>query len=290
MAAKKNPFFDKVLPTLYSVGAAVVIFGAWAKILHKDFADIMLTIGLLTEAAIFLTFAFQSYFQDSSEYEWEKVYPELAADYKGPSGNRTEGKGLGQLDAALASSQINADTFESLKKGIQNLSDTAGKMSDLGAATLATKSYTDNMNAAAGSINAYAETLKTAQGSVTATNESLKSTSTVIADLNKAFQNSIGSINEISQSNTETRDFRNQLGELSKKISALSAAYDNELQDTSKHLKSMNALYGNINNVMETMAEAGKDSQQFKNELNKLNASVSSLNSVYGSMLSAMKS
>ena len=68
MAAKKSVFFDKVLPTLYSVGAAVVIFGAWAKILHKDFADIMLTIGLLTEAVIFLTFAFQSYFQDNDFY------------------------------------------------------------------------------------------------------------------------------------------------------------------------------------------------------------------------------
>lgn len=62
MAGKKSAFFDKILPTLYSVGAAVVIFGAWAKILHKDFADIMLTIGLLTEAVIFLSFAFQTFF------------------------------------------------------------------------------------------------------------------------------------------------------------------------------------------------------------------------------------
>ena len=49
---------EKYVNIIVSVGAAVVIFGAWAKILHKSFADIMLTIGLLTEAAIFLLYAY----------------------------------------------------------------------------------------------------------------------------------------------------------------------------------------------------------------------------------------
>ncbi|MFN5930822.1 MAG: GldL-related protein, partial [Sphingobacteriales bacterium] len=39
---------NKYVNIFVSIGAAVVIFGAWAKILHKSFADIMLTIGLLT--------------------------------------------------------------------------------------------------------------------------------------------------------------------------------------------------------------------------------------------------
>jgi hypothetical protein len=43
---------------IVSVGAAVVLFGAWAKLLHKSFADTMLTVGLLTECAIFLLYAF----------------------------------------------------------------------------------------------------------------------------------------------------------------------------------------------------------------------------------------
>ena len=49
---------DRIVNTLVCAGAAVVIFGAWAKILHKPFADTMLTVGLLTEAAIFLLYAF----------------------------------------------------------------------------------------------------------------------------------------------------------------------------------------------------------------------------------------
>jgi hypothetical protein len=57
MAAQSKQL-EKIINTVVSVGAAVVIFGAWAKILHKSYADIMLTVGLLTEAAIFLIYAF----------------------------------------------------------------------------------------------------------------------------------------------------------------------------------------------------------------------------------------
>jgi hypothetical protein len=44
---------DKIINTVFSLGAAVVIFGAWGKLEHKDFGDQALTAGLLTETAIF---------------------------------------------------------------------------------------------------------------------------------------------------------------------------------------------------------------------------------------------
>lgn len=45
--------FDKIINTLFSLGAAIVIFGAWAKIETKEFGDTALTAGLMTETAIF---------------------------------------------------------------------------------------------------------------------------------------------------------------------------------------------------------------------------------------------
>ena len=57
MASGVSPATNRLVNIVVCVGAAVVIFGAWAKILHKSFADIMLTVGLLTEAAIFLIYA-----------------------------------------------------------------------------------------------------------------------------------------------------------------------------------------------------------------------------------------
>jgi hypothetical protein len=44
---------DKIINTVFSFGAAVVIFGAWGKLEHATFGDRALTAGLLTETAIF---------------------------------------------------------------------------------------------------------------------------------------------------------------------------------------------------------------------------------------------
>jgi len=49
--------FDKIINTAFSLGAAIVIFGAWAKIEHKDYGSTALTIGLLTETGIFFIYA-----------------------------------------------------------------------------------------------------------------------------------------------------------------------------------------------------------------------------------------
>jgi hypothetical protein len=42
--------------TVYSFAAAVVIFGAWAKLEHKEYGSLALTAGLLTEVAIFFLY------------------------------------------------------------------------------------------------------------------------------------------------------------------------------------------------------------------------------------------
>jgi hypothetical protein len=45
--------FENLLNVVTSFGAAIVIIGAWQKITHQPSANIFLTVGLLTEAAIF---------------------------------------------------------------------------------------------------------------------------------------------------------------------------------------------------------------------------------------------
>lgn len=49
---------QRVFNILYSIGASIVILGALFKILHFDVADIMLIIGMGTEAVIFFLSAF----------------------------------------------------------------------------------------------------------------------------------------------------------------------------------------------------------------------------------------
>ncbi len=59
-------FYRVVIPKATSVGAAVVVVGALFKIEHLPFAGEMLTVGLLTEAFIFLLGLFQPCFATRS--------------------------------------------------------------------------------------------------------------------------------------------------------------------------------------------------------------------------------
>ena len=58
MSAGVSKSTEKLVNIIVCVGAAVVIFGAWQKITHQRLADFFLTAGLLTEALIFIVYAF----------------------------------------------------------------------------------------------------------------------------------------------------------------------------------------------------------------------------------------
>ncbi len=268
MAANSNGtslFWDKIIPFFYGAGASVVILGALGKIMHYDWANFMLPIGLGTEALIFLIYAFQSIIRPSAEYQWEKVYPELSDDFQGELPKRsvaTQGAGLtAKMDDMLANAKITPDILDGLKNGIQSLTGQVSKMTDLSDATVATSDYAKNV--------------KTASGQVTA--------------MNTAYGTAISAMNSMGDATKDAQEYRSQFGKITQNMGALNAVYELELQDTNKHLKAMNAFYGNLTTAMKDMSDASKEAQQFKSEMSKLTNNLTSLNNVYGSMLSAMK-
>ena len=97
---------------VYGFGAAIVIVGALFKILHWPGANAMLTIGLLTEAGIFVISAFEPVHMDP---DWSLVYPELAGgeptDKKKSTGSVSQ-----QLDSMLAQAKIGPELIETLKQ------------------------------------------------------------------------------------------------------------------------------------------------------------------------------
>lgn len=58
----------------YSIGAAIVIWGALFKILHLPGGSTLLCIGMGTEIAMFILTAFD---RPPKEYAWEDVFPVL---------------------------------------------------------------------------------------------------------------------------------------------------------------------------------------------------------------------
>jgi len=61
----------------YSIGAAVVIWGALFKILHLPGGNALLSIGMGTEVLMFVLTAFD---RPPREYQWEQVFPALKGE------------------------------------------------------------------------------------------------------------------------------------------------------------------------------------------------------------------
>ena len=74
MSFVKSKGFKYIKNLIIGLGAAVVLVGALFKILSWEGADLMLTIGLLTEAGLF---AMLGILGPEKDYYWEKLYPGL---------------------------------------------------------------------------------------------------------------------------------------------------------------------------------------------------------------------
>jgi len=111
----------KAMGFLYGMGAAVVIIGALFKLQHWTGADIMLIVGLVTEAFIFALSAFEPVEKD---LDWSLVYPELAggeAKAKDKKENPAEAQGLlsQKLDNMLKEAKIDGELMASLGNSIK---------------------------------------------------------------------------------------------------------------------------------------------------------------------------
>jgi gliding motility-associated protein GldL len=146
----------KIMNFAYGMGAAVVIIGALFKIAHFEIGPltgtVMLTIGLVTEAAIFALSAFEA---PPQEIDWALVYPELAggeAKAKGPKKeDPKEAQGLlsQKLDTLLKEAKIDGDLMASLGNSIKNFESAAKGISPTVDSIASQKKYSEEMSMAA---------------------------------------------------------------------------------------------------------------------------------------------
>jgi gliding motility-associated protein GldL len=180
----------------YGWGAAVVIIGALFKIRHLDGADLMLTIGLGTEALIFFISGFE---KPSEDLDWSLVYPEL-------TGGEAKSKSakVSDLDGMMRESGINKGTLERLGEGFKSLTENVGKMSDISQATVATNEYTKQVREVAGSMAGFSRNMTEA--------------SRVVEEMNQA----VGM-------GTDLKTYQEQIALLNRNLGALNAVYGNML-------------------------------------------------------------
>lgn len=285
MSKKKIGLMDYlytfVVPRVTSLAAAVVIVGALFKIMHWPGAGTMLTIGLLTEAAIFAVYAAQPLHYENQAPDWTRLFPQLndpnakgldlgemfgklpAASNRPQQDEGTITK-IAALEKALAD-KVNPGNIDALGKGMKDLSTNVEKMAKLGDASVATNEYSKNVKLA----------------------------SNAIVEMNKSYQATVSSMQAMAKSaegikNTQTQ-YQSGLQSVAQHLGQLNSIYETEVKNTEKNVKAMGAYFQQLSVAMNNVSEASKGTEQFKNEMASLTTNLTSLNKVYGGMLSAMK-
>lgn len=242
---------ERLTNIIVCVGAAVVIFGAWAKILHKPFADFMLTVGLLTEATIFLVYAFLP----PPGSEMAKIAEAL------PKMGNTGNPALASMDKMLQEAEITPANLKRLSENFSKFGGTVEKMSDITDAAAATADYTAKTKDAA----------------------------TALGSMKDAYLSAANTVQHFNNAADSTRQFHEQVQTLTKNLGSLNTIYELELQDTNNHLKAMNTFYSNLVQASQTMQGSVDDAKKTQEQISLLARNLGNLNQVYGNMLAAMQ-
>ena len=141
----------KLMNMVYGLGAAVVLIGALFKILHFSIGPltggVMLTIGLLTEAGIFIFSAFESVEED---LDWSLVYPELSGGQGMGGKGGSNGEGLSdKLDAMLEEAQLDSSKMSRLASSIESFAGAAENIAPAANSVAATSAYSEQLSLAA---------------------------------------------------------------------------------------------------------------------------------------------
>jgi gliding motility-associated protein GldL len=244
---QKGLDLDKIVNAVVSIGAAVVIFGAWAKILHKSFADVMLTVGLLTEALIFVIYAF---------YHPKDPINDLAKSLEGSAG----GSKGGGMDSLLKDS-VDPENLQQLNENFARFNQTVKGVTSIAEAAAATNEYTQKTKEASAALGSVKEAYVAAAGSVQQFNAA--------AEGSKAFHEQVQSLT--LNLGALNKMYETELQGTSTHLKAMSGFYENlakvsqSMQDgvddakktqeqialLAKNLGSLNSVYGNMLSAMQ---------------------------------------
>lgn len=250
MAAKKRTFLT-LIDVLVSAGAAVIIFAAWAKITHQSYANMMLTVGMWTETAIFLVYAIIEWVKPKSHDEEHAAAPVAAA------GNPA----LKSMDKLLQEADITPTSLKKLSEGFTKLGTTVNGLTDVGDVVKSTADF----------------------GSKT------KEATTAITSMATAFNNSATTMSSFNNASESARGFHEQVQVLTKNLGSLNTIYELELKESNNHLKALNGFYGKMAEASQAMMSSVDDANRAKDQIGALANNLGKLNAVYGNMLSAMQ-
>lgn len=240
----------------YSIGAAIVIWGALFKILHLPGGNTLLSVGMGTEVLMFILTAFD---RPPREYNWEEVFPVLSS--KNPE-DRPEFAGGSQsvVIGGVASEQPKS---ASAATGVQP--SVMGSTGDV---------PQDYMTEMAG----IAEQMR-----------HLRTTTEALNRVSETLLESYRAITENSENITQSSTgYVEQMQALNRNISGLNTIYEIQLKSVSSQLDAIDRVNRGIKDICKMYEDTAGASNRYCEESEKMAMYMAQLNQVYAKMLHAM--
>lgn len=266
----------------YSIGAAVVIWGALFKILHLPGGNTLLSVGMGTEVLMFLLTAFD---RPPREYEWERVFPELTSKQGQADDENVEGEGHSSTEILAGAGGGNVTIIQggTVATGAHVVggSSTHAEPAQVIAAAAA-HAPADNVAEATDNyleqVNAMTEEMRHLHASTAALN---KVSDTLLESYRAITENS----ENISRSSTGYVD---QMESLNRNIQGLNTIYEIQLKSISSQLDAIDRVNRGIKDIRDMYEKSAEQSTRYCEETEKMARYMQQLNTVYERMIHAM--
>ncbi len=263
----------------YSIGAAVVIWGALFKILHLPGGNMLLSIGMGTEVLMFVLTAFD---RPPREYNWEKVYPQL--DREDDEAVETPQSLTDEPEAAVGDEAVDAPTT-----GVTGVVYVGGQyQGGQPVAAVPTQPAADQSQApadVASATQAYIEQM----AATTAQMQQLQQSTEALNKVSEILLESYRAITENSENITRSsQGYVQQMGDLSHNIQGLNTIYEIQLRSISSQLDSIDRVNQGIKDIRDMYEKSASQSSRYCEETEKMARYMQQLNAVYEKMITAM--
>lgn len=246
----------------YSIGAAIVIWGALFKLLHLPGGNLLLMIGMGTEVLMFILSAFD---RPAKQYHWEEVFPVLDTHDAEDRPNMQGGAGgsivIGGGDAAAAGMgqqhpstaivdrplSLNASAQEATEHYVAQIAALSDQMAELRKST-----------------------------------EALNKVTAVLLESYNAITENSDRITASSQGYVE------EMTSLNRNVAGLNTIYEIQLKSVSSQLDSIDRVNNGIKDIRDMYERSADTSRQYCEETERMARYMKQLNAIYAQMIQAM--
>lgn len=242
----------------YSVGAAIVIWGALFKILHLPGGNTLLCIGMGTEIAMFLLTAFD---RPPKEPNWEEIVPALTGQSSSAQGEIMEDANISQSKETKKYHGKGYLGAPQIVNGITIVDDSGQDITQ----------SVEMMSQATGNLNKAAELAEATNRFV----EAIQDISKQMEDLHAVMA-------------TGSTGYAEQMADLNRNLAGLNTIYEIQLKNVSGQLDAIDKVNKGLKDIRDMYEKSASESAQYCEETEKMTKYMKQINAVYAKMITAM--